>query len=71
MRCPVEVNLDWTTEGMRSEAYTLFSEAFSILQQVTVQCIGKLPIAVSCHGFVSCRRHGWCDNATAQGTDNK
>ena len=30
-----------------------------------------LTFQVSCHGFVSCRRHGWCDNATAQGTDNK
>jgi hypothetical protein len=26
---------------------------------------------VSRHGFVSCWRHGWCDNATAQGADNK
>ena len=30
-----------------------------------------LTFQVSCHGFVSCRRHGWCDNATAQGNDNK
>ena len=30
-----------------------------------------LTFQVSCHGFVSCRRHGWCDNATAQGTANK
>ena len=30
-----------------------------------------LTFQVSCHGFVSCRRHGWCDIATGQGTDNK
>ena len=30
-----------------------------------------LTFQVSCHGFVSCKRHGWCDNAIAQGTDNK
>ncbi|MQL94255.1 hypothetical protein Taro_026906 [Colocasia esculenta] len=54
-------------EGMLNEAYTLFSEAFLMLQQVT----GPMHREVPCDGFISCRRYGRSNHAATQGADHK